>query len=85
MREVDRMKLTPEILRADKEIRGMLWPFDFEVQDDRSCGPVWFDTRRWNRSRSWRSAVRAASTRRRDPSGMSCWRPAEGQAGIVGA
>jgi hypothetical protein len=38
------MTVTPEILRADKDIRDMLWPFDFTVTDDREFGPVWFDT-----------------------------------------
>lgn len=37
------MKVTPETLRANKEIRDMLWPFDFEVVDNRACGLVWFD------------------------------------------
>jgi hypothetical protein len=38
------MTVTPEILRANKEIRDMLWPFDFAVVDNREDGPVWFDT-----------------------------------------
>src|SRR5436190_9717155 len=38
------MTVTPEILRANKEIRGMLWSFDFVVVDNQEYGPVWFDT-----------------------------------------
>jgi hypothetical protein len=38
------MTVTPEILRASKEIRDMLWPFDFAVVDNREYGPVRFDT-----------------------------------------
>ena len=38
------MTVTPEILRASKETRDMLWPFDFAVVDDGEYGPVWFDT-----------------------------------------
>lgn len=38
------MTPTPEILRADNDIRDMLWPFDFEVTDTAEFGPVWFDT-----------------------------------------
>jgi hypothetical protein len=38
------MTLTPEMLRANKEIRDMLWPFDFTVVDNKEYGPVWFDT-----------------------------------------
>lgn len=37
------MLVTPEILRADKKIRGMLWSFDFEVQD-LHYDAIWFDT-----------------------------------------
>ena len=37
------MLVTPEILRADKKICGMLWPFDFEVRDP-DHGAIWFDT-----------------------------------------
>jgi hypothetical protein len=42
-RSID-MKVTPEILRSNKEIRDMLWPFDFVVVDSKEYGPVWFDT-----------------------------------------
>jgi hypothetical protein len=38
------MTVTPEILRANKEIRDMLWPFDFAVVDNREYGAAWFDT-----------------------------------------
>jgi hypothetical protein len=38
------MTVTPEILRANKEIRDMLWRFDFLVVDNKEYGPVWFDT-----------------------------------------
>jgi hypothetical protein len=38
------MTVTPEILRANKEIRDMLWRFDFVVVDNNEYGPVWFDT-----------------------------------------
>ena len=38
------MTVTPEILMADKNIRDMLWPFDFAVVDNSEYGPVWFDT-----------------------------------------
>ncbi len=38
------MTVTPEILRASKQIREMLWPFDFTVVDNKEHGPVWFDT-----------------------------------------
>jgi hypothetical protein len=38
------MTVTPEILKASKEIRDMLRPFDFVAIDDQECGPVWFDT-----------------------------------------
>jgi len=38
------MTVMPEILRAKKEIRDMLWRFDFVVVDNREYGPVWFDT-----------------------------------------
>jgi hypothetical protein len=38
------MTVTPEILRANKEIRDMLRPFDFVVVDNQEYGPVWFDT-----------------------------------------
>jgi hypothetical protein len=38
------MTVTPEILRANKEIRDMLWRFDFVVVDNKEYGPVWFDT-----------------------------------------
>jgi hypothetical protein len=38
------MTLTPKILRADQDIRDMLWPFDFAVTDNSEYGPVWFDT-----------------------------------------
>ena len=38
------MTVTPEILRANKEIRDMLWSFDFVVVDNEEYGPVWFDT-----------------------------------------
>ena len=34
---------TPEILRADYDIRDMLWPFDFAVTDNAQYGPVWLD------------------------------------------
>jgi len=37
------MLVTPEILRADKKIRGMLSSFDFEVQDP-DYDAIWFDT-----------------------------------------
>jgi hypothetical protein len=57
------MTVTPEILRANKEIRDMLWPFDFAVVDNREYGTAWFDTAPSNPSRSWRRGVRAASTR----------------------
>jgi hypothetical protein len=38
------MTVTPEILRTNKEIRDMLWSFDFVVVDNPEYGPVWFDT-----------------------------------------
>ena len=38
------MKVTPETLRADKAVRDMLWPFDFEVVGSKAYGTVWFDT-----------------------------------------
>jgi hypothetical protein len=38
------MTVTPEIPRANKEIRDMLRPFDFVVVDNQEYGPVWFDT-----------------------------------------
>src|SRR6266496_5055793 len=38
------MTVTPEFLRANKDIRDMLWPFDFAVVDNREYGPVRFDT-----------------------------------------
>ena len=38
------MTVMPEILRAKKEIRDMLWRFDFVVVDNREYGPVWFYT-----------------------------------------
>jgi hypothetical protein len=38
------MTVTPEILRANKEIRDMLWRFEFGVVDNKEYGPVWFDT-----------------------------------------
>jgi hypothetical protein len=38
------MTVTPEILRANKEIRDMLWRFDFVVVDNKEYGTVWFDT-----------------------------------------
>jgi hypothetical protein len=38
------MTVTPEILRANKEVRDMLWCFDFLVVDNQDYGPVWFDT-----------------------------------------
>jgi hypothetical protein len=38
------MTVTPEILRANKEIRDMLRSFDFAVVDRKEYGPVWFDT-----------------------------------------
>jgi len=38
------MTVTPEMLRANTEIRDMLWPFDFAVVDNKEYGPVWFDT-----------------------------------------
>jgi hypothetical protein len=38
------MTVTPEILRANKEIRDMLWRFDFLVVDNKGYGQVWFDT-----------------------------------------
>jgi hypothetical protein len=38
------MILTPNSLRADENIREMLWPFDFELIDNAGYGPVWFDT-----------------------------------------
>jgi hypothetical protein len=37
------MTVTPEILRANKEIRDMLWRFDFVVVDNNEYGPAWFD------------------------------------------
>ena len=37
------MVVTPETLRADKKLRGMLWSFDFEVQDP-DYDAIWFDT-----------------------------------------
>ncbi len=37
------MLVTPKILRADKKLRGMLWSFDFEVQDP-DHDAIWFDT-----------------------------------------
>ncbi len=37
------MPVTPETLRSDKKIRGMLRSFDFEVQDP-DHDAVWFDT-----------------------------------------
>jgi hypothetical protein len=37
------MTVTPEILRANKKIRDMLWRFDFVVVDNKEYGPVWFD------------------------------------------
>lgn len=38
------MTVTPEILRANRQVRGMLWPFDFTVTDNKEFGPLWFDT-----------------------------------------
>ena len=38
------MKLTPEMLRSNKEIGDMLWPFDFAVADGKAFGAIWFDT-----------------------------------------
>jgi hypothetical protein len=38
------MRLTPETLRANQDIRDMLWPFDFAVTSNKEYGPVWFDT-----------------------------------------
>jgi hypothetical protein len=38
------MTVTPQMLRANTEIRDMLWPFDFAVVDNKEYGPVWFDT-----------------------------------------
>jgi hypothetical protein len=38
------MTLTHEMLRANTEIRDMLWPFDFALVDNKEYGPVWFDT-----------------------------------------
>jgi hypothetical protein len=38
------MPVTPEILRTSKQLRDMLWPFDFVVVDNEEYGPVWFDT-----------------------------------------
>src|SRR6476646_5529693 len=37
------MAVAPEMLRANKEIRGMLCPFDFVVAESEH-GPVWFDS-----------------------------------------
>jgi len=37
------MTVTPEILGTSKDIRDMLWPFDFVVVDNGEYGPVWFD------------------------------------------
>jgi hypothetical protein len=37
------MTVTPEILRTSKDIRDMLWPFDFVMVDNGEYGPVWFD------------------------------------------
>jgi hypothetical protein len=37
------MTLTPKILRANSKARDMLAAFDFEVQDAKEGGPVWFD------------------------------------------
>ena len=56
------MTVTPEILRANKEIRGMLWSFDFVVVDNQEYGPVWFDTAPLEPLRSWRSEAPAAFT-----------------------
>jgi len=36
------MTVTPEILRANKEIRDTLWRFDFVVVDNKEYGAVWF-------------------------------------------
>lgn len=38
------MKVTPETLRASRDIRDMLWTFDFAVTSNKEYGPVWFDT-----------------------------------------
>jgi hypothetical protein len=57
------MKVTPEILRTSKDIRDMLWPFDFVVVDNGEYGPVCSMPRHWSRSRSWRREALAAYTR----------------------
>jgi hypothetical protein len=38
------MKVTSETLRASRDIRDMLWTFDFAVTSNKEYGPVWFDT-----------------------------------------
>ena len=38
------MKVTPAALRANRDVRDMLWPFDFAVTSNKEFGPVWFDT-----------------------------------------
>jgi hypothetical protein len=37
------MTVTPTMLGASQTMRDMLWPFDFDVEDNRSHGPVWID------------------------------------------
>lgn len=37
------MSVTPEMLGASQAMRDLLWPFDFEVEDNASFGPVWMD------------------------------------------
>jgi len=56
------MTVTPEILRATKEIRDMLWSFDFVVVDNQEYGRSGSIPRRWSRLRSWRSEALAAFT-----------------------
>ncbi len=56
------MTVTPEILRANKEIRDMLWSFDFVVVDNQEYARSGSIPRRWSRLRSWRSEAPAAFT-----------------------
>jgi hypothetical protein len=37
------MEITPDVLRASKSAREMLWAFDFEIETDPHAS-VWFDT-----------------------------------------
>ncbi len=56
------MTVTPEILQTNKEIRDMLWSFDFVVVDTKSMARSGSIPRRWSRLRSWRSEAPAAFT-----------------------